>query len=146
MVVHGADGMDELSLSGPTTVCELKDGWTTRYELTPEDAGLTAVPSESVAGGDAAENAGILRAVVEGEPGPRRDIVLLNAGAALYISGNAPDIRSGVELAAKSIDSGKAAAALTRLVDVSNSFPREEGSVATAESEMYPPRFLWDVD
>ncbi|HEV3311973.1 MAG TPA: anthranilate phosphoribosyltransferase [Chloroflexota bacterium] len=146
LVVHGAEGLDELSLSGPASVCELRDGWTTSYELTPESVGLDPAPLSAVVGGDAAENAAILRSVLAGETGPRRDIVLLNAGAALYVSGRAEDIRSGIALAAQSIDDGSASAALDRLVAVTNSFAPSEDEVVTPEAEMYPPRFLWDVD
>ena len=145
LVVHGFGGLDELSLAGPSTVCELKDGWSTSYELAPQEVGLEPAPLDAILGGDAAENAAIIQSILDGEQGPRRDIVLLNAGAALYVSGNAPDIARGVKMAAQSIDTGAAATALQRLVDVSNSFPSRE-VVVTPQSQMYPPRFLWDVD
>lgn len=146
LVVHGACGLDEFALSGPSAVCELRDGWTTSYELRPEDAGLDTAPLESVLGGDAAQNAGILQAVLSGEKGPRRDIVLFNAGAALYVSGRSPDIKDGVVLAARSIDSGAAMKALERLITITNGFPGGPEPPRTPEAEMYPPRFLWDVD
>lgn len=146
LVVHGADGLDELSLSGPAVVCELRNGWTTSYELDPEDMGLQRAPLTAIVGGDAAENAEILRAVLDGEPGPRRDIVLLNAGAALYASEKADSVASGIELAAQSIDGGGAKASLERLVAVTNGFPSVELEVVNPEADMYPPRFLWDVD
>jgi anthranilate phosphoribosyltransferase len=146
LVVHGSGGLDELSLDGPSTVCELRDGWTTSYELAPEDVGLERAPIETVLGGDAVENAAILRSILGGERGPRRDIVLLNSGAALYVSGNVPDIRAGVALAAAAIDSGAARVALDRLIQVTNSFPAPSAEVATPEADMYPPRFLWDMD
>ena len=146
LVVHGASGLDELSLNGPSIICELKDGWTTRYELSPEDVGLKTAPIEAVLGGDAAENATILRSVLAGETSPRRDIVLLNAGAALYVSNRAADILGGIVMAAESIDSGAAQKALDRLVEVTNGFAVETQQVQTPEAEMYPPRFLWDVD
>jgi anthranilate phosphoribosyltransferase len=145
LVVHGRDGLDELSISGGTEVCELRDGWTTRYEIVPEDVGLSAAPIEAVLGGDATENAKILLSVLEGEVGPRRDIVLFNAGAALYAANRAKDVREGIGMAAESIDSGAARSVLTRLVEVTNSFS-DAGQGDTAESDMYPPRFLWDVD
>ena len=147
LVVHGPSGLDELALNGPSTVCELRDGWTTSYELSPEDVGLVSAPIEAILGGDAAENAAILRSVLDGETGPKRDIVLFNAGAALYVSGKSAHIKSGVLLAAQSIDSGAAKTALSRLVEVTNGFPRgEDAPIVTPESDMYPPRFLWDVD
>lgn len=147
LIVHGSDGLDELSLSGPTDVCELRDGWTNRYLLAPQEVGLTRAPLEAVLGGDALENAGIMESVLNGERGPRRDIVLLNAGAALYASGRAPSVAEGVQMAAGSIDDGAARAALDCLIEVTNSFESQPESVsATPEAEMYPPRFLWDVD
>lgn len=112
-VVHGKDGLDELSLAGETLVSELReDGSVRSFTVTPEDAGLTRAPIAALKGGTAADNAGILRAILSGEPGPRRDAVLLNAGAALVIAGRAGDLREGTALAARSIDSG---AALSRL-------------------------------
>jgi anthranilate phosphoribosyltransferase len=145
LVVHGHDGLDELSISGPTDVCELRDGWTTRYQILPDDVGLSLAPIESVLGGDAEENAGLLRSVLDGATGPRRDIVLFNAGAALYAAGKAQDVRDGIGIAAKSIDTGAARSCLDRLVEVTNAFD-ELDSVDTPESAMYPTRFLWDVD
>ena len=146
LVVHGSDGLDELSLSAPSIVCELREGWTTSYELTPEELGLSRAPIAAVLGGDAAQNAKMLLAVLDRETGPPRDIVLLNAGAALYASDRAKTIRDGIELAATSIDTGAAQAALDRLVAITNGFPPEETDIQTPESDMYPPRFLWDVD
>ncbi len=145
LVVHGHDGLDELTLSGPTEICELRDGWTTRYQLTPEDVGLEAVSLEKVRGGDATENASILRMVLRGEKGGPRDIVLLNAGAALFVANKADSIRSGVDLAMRSIDTGSAQDALESLIEVTNSF-ESDGEELTPEAEMYPPPFLWDVD
>ena len=147
LVVHGFGGLDELSLSGTTDVCELKDGWTNRYPLSPEDAGLPSAPAESVLGGDAADNAKILNEILAGQTGPPRDIVLLNAGAALYVCGKAETIRDGAQLAAHSIDSGDARVALDRLIAVTNGFePEPAADVKTPQEEMYPPRFLWDMD
>jgi len=120
-VVHGttdpdADGtirgLDEISISGPTDIAEVHNGIVTLSTLTPEDAGLTRAPMETLAGGDAATNAAILTAVFSGESGPRRDIVLLNAAAVLVAADLAPDIPTGVALAARTIDSG----AVTELV------------------------------
>lgn len=118
-VVHG-DGLDELTLSGTTHVASLQDGRVETFEITPEDAGLKRAPLDAVRGGDPEENATALRAVLDGAPGAYRDIVLLNAGAALVVAGKAADIKAGAELAAETIDSGKARAKLDALVDMTN--------------------------
>jgi anthranilate phosphoribosyltransferase len=118
-VVHGRDGLDELSTTGPTLVAELKDGAVSTFEVTPEDAGLARASLDALKGGDAAVNAAALRDVLDGVAGAYRDIVLLNAGAALVVGGKADDLRAGVALAAKSIDSGAARAALERLIAAS---------------------------
>jgi anthranilate phosphoribosyltransferase len=107
MVVHGDGGLDELALSGPSEVAEIRDGVVTLYTVTPEEFGLQRAPLSALAGGGAAENAEILTAIFAGEPGPRRDIVLLNAAAVLVTAGIAKDIREGVVTAAEAIDSGK---------------------------------------
>jgi anthranilate phosphoribosyltransferase len=146
LVVHGAQGLDELGLNGPSIVCELREGWTARYEVSPEGVGLAPAPIDAVVGGDAHENAAILRAVLDGEKGPRRDVVLLNAGAALCAANRTKGIPEGIELAAQSIDNGAAAGALERLIEVTNSFPEPQVEVETPEADIYPPRFLWDVD
>ena len=119
-VVHGADGMDEITITGPTTVGELKDGEVACYEVTPEDFGLQRADAAALKGGDADENAAILRAVLTGEAGPRRDVVLLNAAAAVTAGGGAGDLKEGISQAADSIDSGKANNALQQLVELSN--------------------------
>lgn len=120
-VVHGRTepdaqgavrGLDEISISGPTDIAEVRNGVVTLSTFTPEEAGLTRAPMESLAGGDAPTNARILTAIFAGEPGPRRDIVLLNAAAVLVAADLAPDIPMGVALAARTIDSG----AVTELV------------------------------
>jgi anthranilate phosphoribosyltransferase len=144
LVIHGEDGLDEISLSAPTDVCEVRNGWTTRYHLTPEDVGLARAPLEAIRGGDAAENAAIIHEVLAGGSGPHRDIVLLNAAAALYAADRVPDIATGVQLAAESIDSGRAQTALERLIEVTQSFT--EPVAVPVGAEMYPPRFLWDLD
>jgi anthranilate phosphoribosyltransferase len=118
-VVHGRDGLDELSTTGPTLVAELKDGAVSTFEVTPEDAGLARASLDALKGGDAAVNAAALRDVLDGVAGAYRDIVLLNAGAALVVGGKADDLRAGVALAARSIDSGAARAALERLIAAS---------------------------
>ena len=108
MVVYGQDKLDELSLSAPTSVCEFEDGNYRSYVLTPEELGLARCTKEDLRGGAPEENAAITRAILRGERGPKRNAVLLNGGAALYIGGKADSLRSGVELAAKLIDSGAA--------------------------------------
>ncbi len=118
-VVHGRDGLDELSTTGPTLVAELKDGAVSTFEVTPEDAGLARASLDALKGGDAAVNAAALRDVLDGVAGAYRDIVLLNVGAALVVGGKADDLRAGVALAAQSIDSGAARAALERLIAAS---------------------------
>jgi anthranilate phosphoribosyltransferase len=119
-IVHGRDGLDELSTTGPTLVAELKDGAVSTFEVTPEDAGLARATLAELKGGDASVNATALRAVLAGEKNAYRDIVLMNAGAALLVGGKAETLTGGVTLAAASIDSGAAAAALERLVAASN--------------------------
>jgi anthranilate phosphoribosyltransferase len=119
-VVHGHDGLDELTTTGATDVAELKDGRITVFEVTPADAGLMPAKLSDLRGGDAATNAAAIRDVLAGKPGPFRDIVLLNAAAALIVGGKAPDLQAGVRFAARSIDSGAARQALERLVAQSN--------------------------
>ena len=120
LVVHGKEGLDEASISGPTLVADARDGEVSRYEIQPGDFGLDAAPTEAIAGGDPEHNATIIRSVLNGEEGPRRDVLLINAGAGIFAAGLAPDIGSGVRLAAESIDGGKARAALESLVELSN--------------------------
>ena len=116
MVVYGRDKLDELSLCDATTVCEFEDGVFRRYEIQPEDFGLTRCTHAELAGGTPAENAAITRSVLSGQTGPRRDVVLLNAGAALYLAGKAGSIADGIRLAAERIDSGAALATLEHLI------------------------------
>jgi len=120
LVVHSRDGLDEISVSAPTHVCEVRDGEMRSYEVTPEEIGVARHPLEKLAGGDAQMNASIARAVLEGENGARHDVVVANAGAACYVAGLAPTIREGVELARDSIRSGRAAEKLEQLVAISN--------------------------
>ena len=108
MVVYGQDKLDELSLSAPTSVCEFEGGNYRSYVLTPEELGLSRCTKEDLRGGAPEENAAITRAILRGEHGPKRDAVLLNGGAALYIGGKADSLKAGVQLAAKLIDSGAA--------------------------------------
>jgi anthranilate phosphoribosyltransferase len=119
IVLHSRDGLDEISVSAPTHVCEICYGQIRTFEITPEEIGIRRHPIETIAGGDARENARIARAVLGGEGGPRADIVAANAGAALYVAGLAPTIREGVALAHESIDSGRAMQKLESLVSVS---------------------------
>lgn len=120
MVVYGQDTLDEISASAPTTICEFQNGWYKTYTITPEDFGLTRCTKADLAGGTPAENAAITRAILQGQPGPKRTAVLLNAGAALYIGGKAETLAAGVALAGELIDSGKALATLEALIAVSN--------------------------
>ena len=120
MVVYGQDKLDEISLSAPTTVCEFKDGWMKNYVITPEQFGLTRCTKQDLVGGTPAENAEITRKILAGEKGPKRDAVLMNAGAALYIGGKAENLADGIRLAAELIDSGKATETLEKLIRISN--------------------------
>ena len=120
MVVYGQDKLDEISLSSPTTICEIKDGWYKTYTITPEEFGFERCKKEDLKGGTPAENAQITLDILNGVKGHKRNAVLLNAGAALYIGGKAKDMKEGVALAAELIDSGKALATLHKLIEVSN--------------------------
>src|SRR5688500_1207662 len=119
LIVHGGDGLDELTTTGPSTVVELREGAITTWEVDPEDLGLRRADREDLVGGDAAVNADLARRVLAGEPGPHRDIVALNAGAGLLVAGLVADLPAGIEQACESIDSGAAVAALADLVEVS---------------------------
>lgn len=121
MVVYGTDRLDEISLSAPTAVCEYKDGWMKNYEMTPEQFGFERCTKDDLLGGTPAENAAITRGILSGEiTGHKRNAVLLNAGAAIYIGGKADSMKAGIELAAELIDSGKALAALDAFIAESN--------------------------
>lgn len=119
-VVHGSDGLDEVTVTGPTLVAELADGAVRTYTFDPKEVGIPYARLADLQGGDAATNAAIIRAVLEGEAGPRRDIVLLNAAFALVAGGLAADVAEGLALAAAAIDTGKARAKLAELVAFSN--------------------------
>jgi anthranilate phosphoribosyltransferase len=119
-VVHGSDGLDEITTSGPTTVTSLEAGVVRTFEISPADVGLEKVKPEALRGGDAASNAKAVEAVLEGKRSPFRDVALFNAAAALVVAGKAKDLKSGVDLAADSLDSGEAAGRLDRLIVVSN--------------------------
>ena len=121
MVVYGQDKLDEISLSAPTAVCEIKDGWYRAYTLQPEDFGFARCEKADLVGGSPAENAAITKAILSGqEKGHKRNAVLLNAGAALYLDGKAETMAEGVKLAARLIDSGAAMQTLEKLIEVSN--------------------------
>ena len=120
MVVYGMDKLDEISLSSPTRICEIRDGWFRSTVITPEDFGFERCLKEELKGGTPAENAAITREILAGAKGHRRNAVLLNAGAGLYIGGKADTMKEGVALAAELIDSGKAAATLEKVIEVSN--------------------------
>jgi anthranilate phosphoribosyltransferase len=116
LVVSSADGLDEMSIAAPTQVVEVDGGQITTSTVVPEDVGLRTVPDhDATAGGDPPHNAGVTRAVLDGEPGPRRDLAVLNAGAAIYAAGRAADLPEGVARAADAVDSGAARATLERL-------------------------------
>ena len=120
-VVHGAGGLDEISLAGETQVCALENGRLRRFVVAPGDAGLKEAPVSALRGGDAAENAAALRALVDGARGPYRDAVVLNAAAGLVVAGAAPDLRAGADMADTAIAAGKAAAALQALIAATTS-------------------------
>ena len=119
-VVHGSDGLDELTTTGPTFIAELKDGAVTTFEVTPGDAGLPEAAPEDLAGGEADENAKAIADVLSGQAGAFRDIVILNAAAALVVTGKADGLSQGAKMAAEAIDSGAARKALDDLVAITN--------------------------
>lgn len=120
MVVFGKDKLDEISLSSPTKICEIRDGWFRTVVITPEEFGFERCTKEDLVGGTPAENAEITRAILRGERGPKRNAVLLNAGASLYIGGKAENLADGIRLAAELIDSGRAMETLNKFIEVSN--------------------------
>ena len=120
-VVHGSDGLDEITLTGPTFVAALENGEIRTFEVTPEEAGLARCESGGLKGGDADANAVALQGVLDGRPSAYRDVALLNAAAALVVVGRANSLKEGVEIGQKSLDSGAAAARLKHLIAVSNS-------------------------
>ena len=122
-VVHGSDGIDELTTTGPSYVAEWKDGKVTTFEVTPEEAGLPRATAADLKGGDPATNALAVNALLDGHPGAYRDIVLYNSAAALLVAGKAATLRAGVQMAAEAIASGKARASLEKLVAITNSKP-----------------------
>lgn len=120
MVVYGRDKLDEISLGAPTSVCEIKDGWIKNYTIKPEDFGMERCRREDLSGGTPQENAHITLSLLDGERGAKRNAVLLNAGAALYIGGKAESMKEGIALAGELIDSGKARKTLEDVIRISN--------------------------
>jgi anthranilate phosphoribosyltransferase len=120
LVVHGADGLDEISISGPTKIGEVRGEWVRLYEVTPEQFGLQRAPLSTIIGGDLRTNAGIIRKILAGEKSPRRDVVLMNAAAALVAAGRADSLAEAMPLAVASIDSGAASKKLDALVEFTN--------------------------
>jgi anthranilate phosphoribosyltransferase len=119
-VVHGSDGLDEITTAGPTSVAALENGAVKTFEIAPEDVGLSKAKPEALHGGDADANAAALLSVLKGNKGPFRDIAVFNAAAALVVAGRAKDLKDGVTVAQKSLDSGEAEGRLDRLIHVSN--------------------------
>jgi len=119
-VVHGSDGLDELTVTGPSQVAEWHDGKVARFEVTPEMAGLPRSPAEALTGGDALHNAAALGRLLDGEAGAYRDVVLLNTGAALVVAGKASGLGEGVSMARTAIDTGRAKHCLARLIEITN--------------------------
>jgi anthranilate phosphoribosyltransferase len=119
-VVHGSDGLDEITLTGPTTIASLENGTVRTFQVSPEDVGLARARPESLKGGDAPTNAAALREVLAGQQGAYRDVATFNAAAALVVGGGAKDLGEGMERAAQAIDSGEAARRLERLIEISN--------------------------
>jgi anthranilate phosphoribosyltransferase len=120
LVVFGQDGLDEISMSAPTSICEVRDGKFSSYVIEPEDFGFTRCKKHDLVGGTPEENATITRAILEGETGPKRDAVLINSAAAIYIGRNGLSMKDAVGVAAECIDSGKALLQLERFVTLSN--------------------------
>lgn len=121
LVVHGSDGLDEITLTGESQVAELKNGEVSSYNLNPEKLGFKTCVADDLKGGSPEENAGIIEAILKGEKGPRRDIVLLNAAAAIYVAGQADSLEQGIQYAVDSIESGKARDKLEDLCRITHS-------------------------
>ncbi|MBQ6665330.1 MAG: anthranilate phosphoribosyltransferase, partial [Synergistaceae bacterium] len=120
MVVYGQDKLDEISLSSPTSICEIRDGWYKSYVIAPEDFGFERCAKSDLKGGTPSENAEIVREILSGKKGHKRNAVLMNAGASLYIAGKAESMKDGISLAGEIIDSEKALDTLKTFVEVSN--------------------------
>ena len=123
-VVHGADGLDELSTTGYTKISECRGDAVQTFYVHPAEFGLAKATPESLKGADAVTNTGIVRGVLKGDPGPARDVVLLNAGAALFVGGKAETVKDGITAAARAIDTGAALTVLEKLVSVSHEIGR----------------------
>jgi anthranilate phosphoribosyltransferase len=121
MIVHGENGLDEISLSGPTFVAELKHGFVTEFKIEPKQFGLDLAPIDALKAADKEASMAMLKAVLDNQPGPPKDIVALNAGAAIYVAGLANDLWGGVTKAREMIESGRARAKLDELVKFSTS-------------------------
>ena len=119
--VYGQDGLDEISVSDKTSVCELRDGRLKCYEIDPEDFGMERCSKEDLVGGNPRENAEITLSILNGQKGPKRNAVVLNSAAALYVAGKADSIEGGVRLASKIIDSGRAKKQLEKFIEYTNS-------------------------
>jgi anthranilate phosphoribosyltransferase len=119
-VVHGSDGLDEITTSGPTSVAALENGKVTTFEIKPEDVGLSVSKPEQLRGGDAESNAAALMDVLKGKKNAFRDVALLNAAAAIVVAGKAKDLKEGIAIATKSVDSAEAEGRLDRLIAISN--------------------------
>ncbi|MGZ4123053.1 MAG: anthranilate phosphoribosyltransferase [Tumebacillaceae bacterium] len=131
LIVHGMDGLDEITITGPTKIAEVRNNKVERvFTITPEEVGLSCYSKEELRGGEAKQNAEITRAVLQGELGAPRDIVLINAAATLYVAGRAVSIADGVKLASEAIDSGRALATLERLVEVTQEMAAPEKELA----------------
>jgi anthranilate phosphoribosyltransferase len=128
LVVHGSDGLDEITVSGPTVVSEVRNGMVRSYEVTPEQFGIARAPLSAIDGGDAQENASIIRAVLRGERSPKRDVVVLNAAAGLVAAGVANDIAEAMAAATRSLDSGSAQEKLQSLIAFTHALPAKSGT------------------
>jgi anthranilate phosphoribosyltransferase len=122
LVVHGSDGLDEITITGPTRIGEVRDGRVRTYEVTPQEFGIQCAALDEISGGDAAFNAALIREVLSGKKSARRDIVLLNAAAALVAAARADHLAEALPIAVKSIDSGAASAKLNALIEFSSAF------------------------
>jgi anthranilate phosphoribosyltransferase len=123
LVVHGLDGLDEITITGPTRIAEVREGNIRAYEVTPEEFGIKRAKLEDISGGDAEANAATIREILAGKKSPRRDVVLLNAAAALVAASKAEHLGDALPLAAHSIDSGAATAKLNALVQFTSPYP-----------------------
>jgi anthranilate phosphoribosyltransferase len=129
LVVHGMDGLDEISTTGPTRVFEIKEGAVREFTWTPGEFGVPPARLDDLLGGDAERCAALMRAVLSGEPGPLRDIVLVNAAAAIYVAADSPDMGLALERATESLDSGAALSKLEALTNLSNELATEAEEV-----------------